>query len=160
MAADVTLKSATASVQAAPTAKTKLSNVESTPTHRVVVDAYTIADALEAGDKIRVRKVQGGSKILPIFGGTVEASTASALTLDIGIYEVASDGSIGTVVDADILADGIDVAGGALVAGTARPYDVPTTNTEYWIVAEVKAVTGTTAADETIDFYTAINSAN
>lgn len=158
MAADTTLTSATAAVQAAPTAKTKLGPVESTPAHRVVVDVYTCADALEAGDKIRVRKVQGGSKILPTQSDIVEATTATALTLDVGIYKVASDGGLGDVVDADILADGVDFAGSGVYS--ARPYDVPTTENEYWIVAEVKAVTGSTAEDETIDFYTAINSAN
>lgn len=160
MAADVTLTTANAAVQAAPTAQSKLSPVEGTPATRYEVDIYTCEDALEAGDKIRVRKVQGGSKILPVESGTVERTTASALTLDIGIYEVAADGSIGTVVDKDILLDGVDVAGGTKVAGTLAPYDVPTTKTEYWIVAEVMAVTGSTAADETIEFYSAINSAN
>jgi hypothetical protein len=145
-------------VQASPTAKTKLSTVRGTPDHRVVWDEYVIADALEVGDKIRVRIVQGGSEILPVFSDVVEASTASALTLDIGIYEVAADRSIGTVVDADVLADGVDFAGSGVYS--ARPYAVPTDDNEYWIVAEVKAITGTTVADETIDFYTAINSAN
>ncbi len=158
MAADATLTSATAAVQAAPTAKTKLGNVETTPAHRVVVDTVTLTKALEVGDKFRVRLVQGGSKILPVLSDIIEATTASALTLDVGIYGVAADRGLGTVVDADILADGVDFAGSGVYI--ARPYDVPTTSTEYWIVAEVKAVTGTAVAGETIDFYTAINSAN
>lgn len=158
MAADITLTTANAAVQAAPTAKTKLSPVEGTPTTRVFVDTYTCADALEAGDKIRVRKVQGGSKIIPVLSDIIEATTASALTLDVGIYEVAADGTIGTVVDKDILADGVDFAGSGVY--TLRPYDVPTTQNEYWIVAEVMSVTGSTAADETIDFYTYVNEAN
>lgn len=160
MAADATLTSATAAVQAAPTAKTKLGNVETTPAHRVVVDTVTLTKALEVGDKFRVRLVQGGSKILPVLSDIIEATTASALTLDVGIYEVAANRGLGTVVDADILADGVDFAGSGVY--TARPYDVPVTsiNAEYWIVAEVKAVTGTAVAGETIDFYTAINSAN
>ena len=158
MAADLTLTTETASVQASPTPKTKLSTVRGTPDHRVVWDEFVIADALEVGDKIRVRIVQGGSDILPAFSNVIETSTASVLTLDIGIYELAADRSIGTVVDADILADGVDFAGSGFYV--ARPYSVPTDNNEYWIVAEVKAITGTTVADETIDFYTAINSAN
>jgi len=158
MAADVTLATANAAVQASPTASTKLSPVVATPNYRVSVDTYTIADALEVGDKIRVRKASGGSVILPLLSDIAEASTASALTLDVGIYEVAADGTLGTVVSADVLADGVDFAGAGVYI--ARPYSVPTTNTEYWIVAEVKAITGTTVADETIDFYTAINLPN
>lgn len=157
---DITLTTATATVQDAPTAKTKLGNVESTPESSVVVDVYTIAGALEAGDKIRVRKVQGGSKILPVNSGVVDGSTNTELTLNVGIYEVAADHSIGTVVDADILMEDVDVTAGTFVAGTLRPYNVPTAKTEYWIVAEVVSITGTTVANETIDFYTAINSAN
>jgi hypothetical protein len=158
MAADITLTTATASVQNAPTPKTKLSTVRGTPDHRVVVDTYTVADVLEAGDKIRVRIVQGGSEILPVLSDIIEATTASALILDVGIYQLAADRSIGTVVDADILADGVDFAGSGVFI--ARPYLVPITDNEYWIVAEVKSVTGNTVAGETIDFYSAINSAN
>jgi len=160
MAAELDHTTATASVQAAPTAKTLLKAVESTPESSVVIDSWILDDALEAGDQCRVRKVQGGSKILPVKSGVVEATTATVLTLKLGIYEVAADGSIGTVVDDDILLASVDVAGGTLVAGTLRPYDVPITETEYWIVATVVNVTGTTVAAETVDFYTAINSAN
>ncbi len=158
MAADITLTTANAAVQASPTAKTRLSAVDATPRTRTLLDTYTIADALEAGDKIRVRKVAGGSVIMPTQSDIVEASTASALTLDVGVYEVASDGTIGTVIDADILADGVDFAGSGVYS--LRPYTVPTTYPEVWIVAEVKAITGTTVAAETIDFYTAVNSEN
>ncbi len=158
MAADITLTTATASVQDAPTAKTKLSPVEGTPDHRVLPDVYTVADALEVGDKIRVRIVQGRSKILPRFGDVVDATTAPFLQLDVGIYKVAADRGIGAVVTEDALADGVDFAGSGVYI--ARPYDVPTTENEYWIVAKVVGVTGTTVAGETIDFYTAINSAN
>lgn len=160
MAADETLTTANAAVQAAPTAQTKLSPVEGTPTTRIEVDTHTVAtgDTLEVGDKIRVRKVQGGSKILPTQSDIIEATTASALTLDVGIYKVAADGGLGDVVDSDILADGVDFAGSGVYS--LRPYDVPTDENEYWIVAEVMAVTGSAAAGETIDFYTAINSAN
>lgn len=156
MAADETLATANAAVQAAPTAKTRLGAVAATPESRLLLDTYTIADALEVGDKIRVRKVQGGSVILPTQSDIEEASTASALTLDVGVYQVAEDGSIGTVIDKDILADGVDFAGSGVY--TLRPYTVPTTYQEVWIVAEVMAITGTTVADETIDFYTAVNS--
>jgi len=160
MAADVTLATANAAVQAAPTAKTRLGAVPATPESRKVLDIYTCADALEAGDKIRVRKVQGGSVILPVETGFVERTgVTGALVVDLGIYEVAEDGSIGTVVDADIIADGLDIVGGTLVKGALAPYTVPTTNQEYWLVAEIKTVTtGATAASETIEVYTAINS--
>ena len=158
MAADTTLITANGAVQASPTATTKLSNIVSSPQTRLVYDRYTIADALEAGDKIRVRKVAGGSQIVPVYSDIVEASTASALTLDVGIYQVAADGTIGTVVDKDILADGVDFAGAGVY--TLAPYTLPTAQPEYWIVAEVMAVTGTTVAAETIDFYTTINYEN
>lgn len=158
MAADATLTTATALVQAAPTAKNKLTPVQGTPAYRVTVDTHVLTKALEVGDKIRVRKVQAGSQILPVYSDIIEATTASALTLDVGIYQVASDGGLGTVVDADILADGVDFAGSGVYS--FRPYSVPVTDNEFWIVAEVKAVTGTAVAAETIDFYTAINSAN
>lgn len=158
MAADITLATANATIQASPTASTKLSAVVSTPVGGVVWDRYTIADALEVGDKIRVRKVQAGSQIIPVMSDIVEASTASALTLDVGIYEVATDGTIGTVVDSDILADGVDFAGSGVYS--LKPYTLPSTKTEYWIVAEVMAITGTTVAAETIDFYTYINREN
>jgi len=155
---DLTLTTATAAVQNAPTAKNKLSTVRGTPDHRVVVDTFTCAGALAAGDKIRVRIVQGGSEILPVLSDIVEATSASALTLDVGIYEIAADRGIGAEVDGDNLADGVDFAGNGVFA--ARPYAVPTVQNEYWIVAEVKAVTGNTTAGQMIDFYTAINSAN
>lgn len=158
MAADVTLTSANAAVQAAPTAKTRLGAVAATPRTRTLIDTYTCADALEVGDKIRVRKAYGGQVIIPVMSDVVEATTASALTLDIGVYEVADDGTIGTVIDADILADGVDFAGAGVYS--ARPYTVPTSYAEVWIVAEVMAVAGSTAAAETIDFYTAVNSEN
>lgn len=158
MAADITLTTETATVQDSPTPKTALSTVRGTPDHRVVWDEFIVPDALEVGDKIRLRIVQGGSEILPLFSDVAEATTASVLTLDIGIYKVAADRGIGAVVDADVLADGVDFAGSGVYS--ARPYKVPVTENEFWIVAEVKAITGTTVADETIDFYTAINSAN
>lgn len=160
MAADTTLTTATASVQASPTAKTKLSNVRATPQSTMAADTYTIADALEVGDKIRVRKVQGGSEILMVLGGVIELSTATALTLDLGIYKVAADGSLGDAVDSDILMDGVNVAGGSLVTQAGAAYAVPTDENEYWIVAEVMAITGTTVADETLEFFIPINSAN
>jgi hypothetical protein len=156
--ADLTLTTATGAVQASPTAQTKLSPVEGAPTTRKVVDVFTVAVATAATDRIRVRKVQGGSVILPTESDILEATTASELTLDVGIYEVAADGGIGTVVSKDVLADGVDFAGAGVYI--ERPYTVPTVKTEYWIVAEVISVTGTTVADETLDFITCINSAN
>lgn len=158
MAADLTLATANAAVQAAPTAQTRLDAVDATPTSRKLVDVYTCADALEAGDKIRVRKVQGGSDILPLESGVIESTTATVLTLKIGVYQVAEDGTIGTVIDDNILLVDTDVAGGTLVAGALRHYRVPDAYQEVWIVAEVVNVTGSTVAAETIDFYTAVNS--
>lgn len=159
MAADETLTTVNAAVQAAPTAETKLSPVEGTPMTRLEVDTHVIAtgDTLEVGDKIRIRKVQGGSKIIPRNSHIVDGTSATALTLDVGIYEVAPDGSLGAEVDKDILADGVNFVGSNY---TARPYDVPITQTEYWIVAEVMAVSGSPVATEWVDFVTAINSAN
>lgn len=158
MAADETLTTATAAVQDAPTATNKLSTVRGTPTHRVVVDTYTCADALEAGDKIRVRIVQGGSEILPVLSDVIETTSATELTLLVGVYKVAADRSIGTEVSSDRLADGVDFAGSGVY--TEIPYEVPIDENEYWIVAEVVSVTGATSAGQKIYFYTAINSAN
>lgn len=138
MAADENLTTDTASVMEVPAAKLKLSPVKGTPATRLTDDRYN-DKTLEVGDKIRLRIVQGGSTILPAF---TKGIPSGEYTMDMGLYEVAADRGLGAVVDADNIWDGLAFTGAGVPAtGVLPPVQVPKTKNEYWVVAEVTAVT-------------------
>lgn len=160
MAADTTLKSDIAKVLEKPTASTLLDAVQATPDTQNRLATYTCEDALETGDKIRIAKAYSGDVIIPAKIATIHDTGASGLTIDIGLYKVASDGGLGDAIDADNIVDGVDIAAADVTTGTSFPErPVTVDEQEVWIVAEVKSVSGSTASDETIDFVVPVNSA-
>lgn len=152
MAADTTLVSDLADVQANTYTKDRLTRLQTTPQTRIYHATYTAptGDALEAGDKIRLFKLPRSIVWKHKSNFLATLVDATVLTLDVGLYEVASDGSLGTVIDADILADGVDLgsdAGDADAAFATVGYYEQATADEAWVVAEVKTATGTDAGD-------------